>query len=98
MHLQDIQRPRIGEKTQNRKCLRFVQEKSIVKISEFINGLRDHEIELRPQPYAHKRDWVWPVAARQHQENYADDNATVRGEKTNEPPVRETKRQVRRKD
>ena len=52
-----------------------MQEKSIVKISELINGQRDHEIELRPQPYAHNGDWVWPIATRQHQENHADNDA-----------------------
>src|SRR5205814_912109 len=90
MHLQQIQRPGIGEETQNRECLRFMQEKSIVKASEFINGQRDHEIELRPQPYADNGHWVWPIAAGQHQKKHAHNDATVRGEKTDEPPMRQT--------
>jgi len=75
-----------------------MQEKSIVNASEYINGQRDHEIELRPQPYAHNGHRVWPIAARQHQENHANNDAAVRREKTDESPVRETIRQVRRKD
>src|SRR6266516_6552521 len=75
-----------------------MQEKSIVKTSELINGQRDHEIELRPQPYAQNGDWVWPIVARQHQENHADNDAAVRREKTDESPVWETIRQVGSKD
>src|SRR5437762_13390884 len=98
MHLQQIQRPGIGEETQNRECLRFMQEKSIVKASEFINSQRDHEIELRPQPYADNGHWVWPVAAGQHQKNHAHNDATVRGEKTDETPNGKNIAQVRRED
>src|SRR5438874_5655825 len=75
-----------------------MQEKSIVNASEYINGQRDHEIELRPQPDAHNGHRVWPIATRQHQENHADNDAAVRREKTDESPVRETIRQVRRKN
>src|SRR5215211_5290077 len=75
-----------------------MQEKSIVNASELINGQRDNEIELRPQPYTHNGHRVWSIATRQHQENHAHNDATVRREKTDEPPVRETIRQVRRKN
>src|SRR6476469_3722822 len=75
-----------------------MQEKSIVKISELINGQCDHEIELRPQPYAYNGHRVWPIATSQHQENHANNDAAVRREKTDEPPVWEAIRQVRRKD
>src|SRR5437762_11891114 len=90
MHLQQIQRPGIGEETQNRECLRFMEEKSIVKASEFINSQRDHEIELRPQPYADKGHWIWPIAAGRHQKNHPPHAATMRGEKTDEPAGGET--------
>src|SRR5439155_24436129 len=95
MHLQQIQRPRIGEETQNRECLRFMQEKSIVKASEFINSQRDHEIELRPQPYADNGHWVWAIAAGHHQKNHAHNEVTVGGEKTDEPPAGKTIARVR---
>src|SRR6516162_11601444 len=75
-----------------------MQEKSIVKASELINCQRNHEIELRPQPYAHNRHRIWPIATGQHQENHADDDAAVGGEKTDESPVWKTIAQVRRKD
>src|SRR5437763_15114111 len=90
MHLQQIQRPGIGEETQNRECLRFMQEKSIVKASEFINSQRDHEIELRPQPYADDGHWIWLVAAGQHEKNHPHHEAIVRGEKSDEPPIGKT--------
>src|SRR5215510_12826991 len=75
-----------------------MQEKSIVKASELINCQRDHEIKLRPQPCAHDRHRIWPIPARQHEENHADNDAAVRSKKTDEPPVWKPIAQVRRKD
>ena len=75
VHLQEVKRARIGKKTQNRKCFRFVQQKSVIKTCQFVSNERDHKIKLRPETHAHDRHGIWPVSAGQHQEDDADDDA-----------------------
>src|SRR5215471_20508518 len=75
-----------------------MQEKPIVKTSKLINDQRDEEINLRPQPYADNGHRIWPITAGQHQKNHANNDAAMRREKTDKPPVRETIAKVRRKD
>src|SRR4029077_7588895 len=94
VHLQKVKRLRIGKKTQNRKCFRFMQQKSVIKTRQFVSNERDHKIKLRPEKYAHDRHGIWPVSASQHQEDDADDDTAMRGEKANEPPIWKPKAQV----
>src|SRR5215471_20184449 len=75
-----------------------MQKKSIVKTCELINGQCDHEIELRPQPDAHKGHRIWTIAASQHEENHADNDATVGSEEADESPVWKPVTKVRRED
>src|SRR5881628_3743275 len=98
VHLQEVQRSRVREKTQNGKRFGFMQQKAVVKASQFVGDERDHKIKLRPQPHAHDRHGIWPVSTGQHQENHADDNAAMRGEKTDETPVWKAKEQVWREN
>src|SRR5207302_9498746 len=47
-------------------------------------------------PYPHNRYRIWSVSTDQHQENNAHDDAAMRGEKTDKPPIAEPKAQIRR--
>src|SRR6267378_4004857 len=94
VHLQKVKRVRIGKKTQNRKCFRFMQQKSVIKTCQFVGNERNHKIKLRPEKHAHDRHGIWPVSARQHQEDDADDDPAMRGEKADESPIWKAKTQV----
>src|SRR5215813_1192217 len=94
MHLQKIKRARIGEKTQDGKRLRFVQQESVIKTRQLVSNQGNHKIELRPQKRPHDRHRIWPAPASQHQKDHADDDTAMRREKADESPIWKTKAQV----
>src|SRR5437870_5173936 len=63
VHLYKVKRLRIGEKTQNRKCFRFMQQESVIKTGQFVSDERNHKIKLRPEKHANDRHGIWPVSA-----------------------------------
>src|SRR5213079_2910455 len=71
-----------------------MEQKSVVKVRQLVCNERNHKIKLRPEEHPHDRHGVWPVSASQHQENHADDDAAMRGEKADESPIWKTKRQI----
>src|SRR4029450_4649664 len=84
VHLHKVKRMRIGEKTQNRKWFRLVQQKPVIKTGQLVGGIGNQKIKLRPEEHAHDRHGIWPVSSSQHQEDHADDNTAARGGKEDE--------------
>src|ERR1041385_4628132 len=74
VQLQEVKRPRIGEKTENGKCFRFVQQKSVINVRQFVDNQSNRKIKFRPQPHSHERHGVWSISAGQHQEYNANDD------------------------
>src|SRR6266404_3586709 len=95
MQFQEVKRAGIGEKVQNGKCLRFVEQEAVIKPGQLIGNQGDDKIQFGPQKRAQHRHWIWPIFVRQHQENYPDDDAGVRCEKAKESQVWKSEAQIR---
>ncbi len=94
MHLHEIERPPVGEKTQNGKGLRFMQQKSVVITGQLVRDERHDKIKFRPREHAQDRHRTRPVPAGQHQENHADDDARMRNEKTEKTKIRKAEAEI----
>ena len=66
VQFQEVKRARIGEKTQNGECLRFVEQETVIKPGQFIGNQGDGKIQFRPQKGAQDRHWIWSIFVRQH--------------------------------
>ena len=98
MHLEKIKRAPIGKKTQERKGLGFVQEKSVVLAGEQIDRENEDKIHLRPRERADNSDRSRPESVNQHQKNDADYDAGMGDKETDEAQIGKSKLQIRRDD
>jgi len=96
--LEQVNGPRVGEKTQERCGFRFVKQKPVILAGEEINREGDDEIKFSPQKRADNCDGARPKTVNEHEKNDSDNDSAVRDEETDEAQIRKTESQIRRND
>src|SRR5207302_866394 len=88
---EEIKRPRIRQKIQERSCLRFVEQKSVILAGQQIDRECDNEINFRPSKCAQNAGCARAESVDQHQEDDSDNDPRMRGEEIDEKQRRECK-------
>src|SRR4029077_3330287 len=84
---EEIERPRIRQKIQERSCLRFVEQKSVILVRQQIGRECDGEINFRPSKCAQNAARARAESVDQHQEDDSDNDPRMRDEETDETEV-----------
>src|SRR5438045_707429 len=98
VHLEKIERTRVGQKIQERCRLRSVQEIAVIRARDQIDRDRDHKVKLRPGERAPDGIEMRAESARHHQKNNADHDAGMPDEETHEANIGKRIVQVWRDD
>src|SRR5204862_5597069 len=90
---EEIERPRIRQKIQERSCLRFVEQKPVVLAGQQIGRECDDEIHFRPGKCAQNAGRARAESVDQNQEEDSDNDTRMRNEETDETKDGEVNKQ-----
>src|SRR5438067_6808756 len=95
MELDEVNRTRIGEETENTESFGFVQKKAVIVTSDRVGNHRGDKIQLRPQEHLYNGKWVGPIFPGEHEKNDSNNDSAVREEEAEKAEIGKAISEVR---